>query len=214
MLLDITPKMLKSNRTGTRLIGIHGPAGVGKDTLALAIQEQYSYNLTQIRSFAAPLKRATQNKYGLTDEAIWGNAKEDIHPFWGISSRVAQQFEGTEATRDIIHPDFWLARFIGALDGIIESYHMPVNEQTVVVIPDLRFQNEYDMLVNNNAMIIDMSKSPVHRPIKNGIANHRSETTLNLHAKDQTYEVINDGNLTQLREKASWILEQSMKHRV
>lgn len=214
MLLDITPKMLKSRVKGLRIIGIHGPAGVGKDSLAMAIMELYGISATQIKPFAGPLKHSVESKYGLEESYVWGDSKEVIHPFWGISSRKIQQFEGTENTRETVHPNFWLARWIGEVDGALASYHMPVTENTIVIIPDLRFQNEYDMVVQNNGMVVDMSSSPSHRPIINGIVGHKSENKLNLYAKDQTYEVINNGSIDSLNEKAEWILEQSVKHRV
>lgn len=189
---------------GVKLLGITGPAHTGKDTVALIWSELFADCFHM--GFANPLKQAAAQKFGVTINHFHDpELKGKIDPFWGISYRSMVQWEGTEATRNTAHhilgegagDAFWILRQVKDINEYV-GY-----KNSWVLIPDLRFQNEYDYIVRNGGNVIDLTGSPVRGDsISVGMANHASEKFgLNLHAERQTYKILNDGTHDQLVSK-------------
>lgn len=117
-------------------IGVCGPAGVGKDTVAKYLCEHHGF----IRNaFADPLKRAGQQMFMLNEEQTWGDGlKEVVIPYWGLSPRQMFQKLGTEGGRMVFGDDLWLRRWRIHFDtfGPVSNY----------VTSDVRFPNEAEYL--------------------------------------------------------------------
>lgn len=193
------------------LIGIHGHAGSGKDTVAEFISTTYKDHY--IESLAGPLKNAAAAAFGVARELFDSpELKEQNIPFWGVSPRKIAQFLGTEMFRDCtpklipdIESNFWISRLELRLtnqyepddEGSYESHH-------TVIIPDVRFQNEYNWVVDNGGIIIHLTRPGADGTV--GIPSHQSEASIDLNTKERTYECENNGTLTELHRKIANIL--------
>lgn len=195
------------------IIGISGKAGCGKDTIAAYLREKY--NNTWLEPFAGPLKRAASEAFGIPLENFQDRIlKEQTALPWGLSPRMIAQFFGTEMFRDTlpqllpeIGSDFWIARLTALLAGDILTEEGAIYEDTdTIIIPDLRFQNEYDWLIKRpNYLHLNVLR-PTSTDASVGIPGHRSEVGFNMFAADNTYILINDGSKEELYEKVEDIL--------
>lgn len=171
-----------------RLIGIKGLAGHGKDTVANFISDYLSKGLTQKISFAEPLKEIVSIITGIPVVDIDRNKTTHL-PEYNFSVRTMLQKVGTDAMRNQLDSDIWIkiaARRIGQI---------PKNK--IVIIPDVRFENEMNFIRQNNGVLIC-----VHRPMMNkeSIHEHISESG-QLYLPDCDHTIINDGSLDELRTK-------------
>lgn len=204
--------MLDSKITsGVSLIGIHGKASAGKDTAKDFIIDNFKNYYTL--SFADPLKEAASAAFGIPLESFYDTEeKESSLTPWGISPRVIAQFLGTEMFRDTvvklipnISNNFWLHRAAMRLNNIYTPENEgDFSEGDTVVIPDVRFQNEYDWIIANGGIIIHLTRPGADGIV--GIANHPSEQFINLSNQERTYLCENNGTLSELHRKIANII--------
>ena len=121
------------------VIGLCGPAGSGKSTVADYLIEKRG---AQRYGFAHPLKEMVKKALGFTDEQVYGTQeqKEAIDPRYGHSARWFLQRIGTEGCRNTFGEDFWTKMCI---DTIVRQ------NQPLVVIEDMRFLNEGNAVLND-----------------------------------------------------------------
>jgi hypothetical protein len=141
ILKTITKKMTP------KIIAICGLKRSGKDTIADTLCQRYGYEKVKI---ATPLKEALKTMFQFTDAQVEGNEKDAIDPRWGVEPRRLMQFIGTEVMQfhlQEVLPNvgrkFWIQR-------LVEEHISPNNK--IIVIPDLRFQHEYELLSEYNTM--------------------------------------------------------------
>jgi len=186
-----------------KLIGIHGAARSGKDTVAMYLHEKHD-NTWKV-AFADPLKRAASQMFGIPEEYFWTDELKEVPDhFWNVSPRQVAQFFGTEMVRENVSKlipsvgqDFWVYRMAHCLNGLGEQVEYDTDD--VVVIPDVRFQNEYDWITAQGGIIIHLTRPGADGMV--GIPSHPSEAGIELTAPDQTYEIINNGTLEELYEE-------------
>lgn len=193
-----------------RLIGFAGRMHSGKDT-AYQVLSRYSVREKSCEAvfrrvaFADPLKFAALNAFGGAHANYWGSPQdknEIVHP-WGVSGRQILQFMGTEMFRDTVSnlvpglgSNFWVRR----LEQEIHTH----DPEIIHCITDVRFQNEADWIIDNNGIIIGISRDGM--PFGNGIEGHRSEQGFTV--KERYHEVINNGTREQLLEELLKIITQ------
>lgn len=116
----------------TLIIGLLGPAGAGKSTVAAYLEQRYG----AVRyAFATPLKRLVQGAFDLTHEQVYGTQSQKEAPderYGGKSSRWFQQRIGEEA-RHVFGEDFWIERTLANIEA---------DAPTLAVIEDVRYVNE------------------------------------------------------------------------
>lgn len=146
------------------LIGISGHAGSGKTTLANLITDYYlAYKKF---SFAYTLKFATEEIFTLGQ--FYQDDKETKDNYWKLSARELYQFIGTEVFRETFGSDFWIKVLQRKLISIYDSPH-----DVLVVIDDVRFQEEADWIVSSGGSMIHLTREGVDGKV--GILNHTSE---------------------------------------
>jgi hypothetical protein len=154
----------------TKIIGLAGPAGAGKDTVADYIVDRSTRNAAENwplglkLAFADPIREAVKAIFGWDDEDLASRAmKEAEDNLFGVSPRYAMQTLGTEWGRETINEDLWLLamrRRIGQLGDHVR----------LVVIPDVRFENEVKLVhdLGGRVMWVD-------RPDVRPVGDHVSE---------------------------------------
>jgi len=209
------------------VIGIGHRARHGKDTVAAMIKQHRGDKYrTAISPFAAALKRevnkCAENSGGmirLFDPGLYdecgGYLQENGNflplPQWVQydpnapmddplcpygKQRTLLQWWGTEYRRSI-NPDYWVLRnaeFISECGA------------EVVLIPDLRFPNEFDFCRKYGAAI------KVHRPGVESPNAHPSEESL-AHLKDCEWDAViyNEGTLEDLEKQALYVFDEILE---
>jgi hypothetical protein len=211
--LLIYPYMLTS---GVKLIGIRGYAGAGKDTVADYIISKQDN--TWKASFAEPLKNSCAAAFGIPlDDFFNQDKKEILNEFWGVTPRQIAQFVGSEVYRDLIavallkmaQGDFWLKRMFGYLNNNIKhefadgTFSEDFYSHDTVVIPDVRFQNEYDFIINNGGLMIHLTRPGADGNI--GIQSHISEAGIKTLSTSE-YSIHNSSTLEHLHEAVDKLL--------
>jgi hypothetical protein len=132
-----------------RLIGIAGRLGSGKtlaaDTLCV------NHNFVKVK-FAKPIKDMMRT-LGLDDRHIEGHLKEEPCDLLdGETPRWAMQSLGTDWGRSLISENLWLNRW----RKIVEEN---LNLNNNVVVDDMRFPNEYEMVKTLSGQVIVLTRN-------------------------------------------------------
>ena len=193
------------------LIGIYGHARSGKDTVKDFIIDNFKDHYSI--SFADPLKEAASAAFGIPLDHFYSDElKEEVNPNWGVSPRMIAQFMGTEMFRNTVgnlvpmaSTNFWIHRATLRLT----NQYLPDDEgefspTDTVVIPDVRFQNEYDFIIQSGGIIIHLTRDGANGNI--GIPGHSSEQTINLHTPERTFKCENNLSISELHRKIANII--------
>lgn len=134
------------------LIGLTGPAGSGKSTVAKILSVDYGYAR---RPFAYHLK-AMIGELGVPAEILDGDSEAKSKPLpqlGGHSTRYALQCLGTEWGRECMGQDFWVKIWLNGLEDI---------KHNSVVADDVRFANEAYAIQSRGGVIIEVRRELVH----------------------------------------------------
>jgi sulfite reductase beta subunit-like hemoprotein len=122
------------------ILGLLARSGHGKTTVARYLVDAFG---AEVRSLAAPLKRAVQNVFGFSDAQIWGTQEEKaaIDPRYRVSPRWLLQRLGTEGLREQFGEDIHLRALLDTLRR--EEAARPVGASPrLYVVDDVRFPND------------------------------------------------------------------------
>lgn len=164
------------------IIGISGKKRSGKDTVADMLQMFLPKTIKY--HFATPLKREVAAVMNVSVEYI------DQHK---DNFRKILQGYGTDYRRMLFGDDFWIKKMQTAL-GVI-SANGNVNN---IVIPDVRFKNEYEFVKANHGLMIRVNSNRT-----DNADTHISETELDKFTFD--YTIDNSGTLVELSEQVETI---------
>lgn len=165
------------------IIGIAGPAGCGKDTLARGLSARFN---THIHRIADPLKRGLEAMFGL-DHSIWDDrdAKERELPGIERSPRYLAQTIGTEWGRRMVHEDIW----VWAADRQwLQHAHL--------IVPDIRYNNEAQWIEDRGGCLLYIER-PELELIEE--CDHMSEVGIDLSYVFET--IVNDSTVDDLIDK-------------
>lgn len=162
-----------------KLIALTGPAGSGKDTAADHLVENHGFVKV---SFAEAMKEGVKTMFGLDDEHVYGNKKEEIIPELGVSPRYILQTLGTDWGREMLHPDIWIAAVNKKWYDMKFAEIAGDSNGTGMVISDLRFENEADWVRRQGGIVVHISPVGNHSSI-NG-SDHKSECGIERKAGD------------------------------
>jgi hypothetical protein len=171
------------------LIGISGKIGSGKDTVGSILQDYSDDNAEdyQIKKFATKLKEIAALLIGcdVSDFEDREFKEKELGEEWnGLTPRKILQLLGTEAGREIIHPNIW----VNALFADFEDSNW--------IITDVRFPNEAQAIKDRGGIVIRVER-PGGESHCGGA--HASETALDTYNFD--YVIDNEGNIDELIDK-------------
>ena len=182
---------------GTGLvIGIAGPAGAGKDTVANFIVDSMGFVKA---SFATPIKEM-MSVLGLTYEQLHGDQKEVVDPRYGKTPRHMMQTLGTEWGRQMIRGDIWARALFVEIQRCSERF---THDTTTInyVVADVRFNNEARLLREKGGWIIHVEGRDA------GVgSDHASEAGVEWHENDMVID--NSGELHELVNACQPIIER------
>ena len=162
--------MSKVTAPPSMLIGLAGPAGVGKTTIAESFELGLGF---KILTFAAPLKQSLSVLTGLSPKYFNKiELKEKMIPGLNDSPRTLMQKFGTEFVREMVHPEFWIWRMRNTISKYSHRH---------IIIDDVRFNNEAGFIRGNGGVMIHLDRvfdSPTEH------TEHTSETPVTQYAND------------------------------
>lgn len=173
------------------VLGIAGKAGSGKDTCAHFFELR---GFTRY-AFADPLKRAINPLFGWDYRHGFGELKEEVDPFWGVSPRYVYQTFGTDWAREFVRQDFWIR---------VAEKRLKYKDR--VVIPDVRFDDEANWVREHGAMLY------LHRTAVPKIDEHKSEDGIAVAPEDHI--IFNNGTFTELEDELSILYNDFIKPRL
>lgn len=155
------------------IVGLAGPAGVGKSSIARHLVERHGY---VCKPFAGPIKQMIL-ALGVPAEAVYGDRKgEPLEILGGRTARYAMQTLGTQWGRWLIDPEIWLRAWRASLPTGVP-----------VVVDDVRFDNEALLIRALGGTVVEVRRRGVAYA-----AGHASERGL---AEPADMMLANDGRL-------------------
>ena len=166
------------------LIGFSGKKGSGKSYFAdYLVNNKLFIKL----SFASPLKEITKILFNLSDEDVKDPIKKElINPKFNASPRELMQWLGTDIMREEFNKKFNYSGSIW-IDSVKDKIKTLLEDNKDVVIDDVRFQNEVDMIHSLGGIVINLHND-LDDTLNNSTSTHSSENqklTFN-------YEFVND----------------------
>lgn len=148
------------------IIGLGYRARVGKDTVGDYLVQNHGF----VRlGFADALKEGCRAMFGFSQEQLYGDLKEVIDPYWGVTPRFMLQKIGTDCIRTHYDQDVWVKSLGKQLDRL-------VLDGKSVVITDVRFPNEGDILKERGGFVVRIDRDI--DGATGGISGHSSETVM------------------------------------
>lgn len=175
------------------LIGLCGPAGAGKNTVAELLIDSDRCSFHQL-AFAEPLYECISVITGISPAGLQKRSvKETVIPWIGKSPRQMLQSLGTEWGREMIHPEIWIRITMERA-----TPHLAVGRS--VVVTDVRFDNEAQAIIDAGGEVWKVAR-PGWRCLDAGTSGHQSEAGVSEHLIARTID--NSGSLDDLRRQLS-----------
>ncbi|MBE0437900.1 MAG: hypothetical protein IBX56_19135 [Methylomicrobium sp.] len=174
--------------TEPKVIGLHGPIGSGKTTIAKYLRGR---GYTPV-SFASPLKLALSLMFDDDlDNYEDQDKKNEIIPEAGKTRRELLISLGHDWGRGYVNENLWVRVAEKKIERLLESGRK-------VVVTDVRYENEAEM-VRNFGLICHIDRPSLSR------RDHESERPVRFLPMDLA--IINNGTLLDLEKQASFICE-------
>jgi dephospho-CoA kinase len=188
--------------TNTLVIALCGARRAGKDEIAKLLTSRYGFSH---RKISGTLKSVVSEIFQIPPSSLEDASKDCVDPSWGVTPRQIMQFVGTELFQEKLQdllPSVKRGIWVQSLCKEIAA------KDTPVVISDMRFVHEYELLRRSVRLVCVR----VERPRPGGCAlddaaldAHRSETEHRQIPCDFT--VVNDGSVDSLQGKVEWLMQ-------
>lgn len=170
-----------------RLIGLTGPAGCGKDTVALFMTE---HDMGFQVAFADAIRSTAASMFGLTHEQMNARElKEMVIPEWDMSPRQMMQLVGTECGRQVFGEDIWVKRLMVRIKSLPPTQF--------VVISDVRTEAEAAWVRELGGAVVHITRDGIE-----AVRAHSTEAGVEFVEGDMALD--NSGsNLTELKRSVT-----------
>lgn len=178
------------------MIALAGPKGSGKDTVADIIGRQYVhrwYTVDRV-AFADPIKKMVQHIFELN---VNSNDQYDLFKRTNITytlpGHLPTAVSGRHVVREIgmLMRDYDVNQFTKYVEGVVNSG--VESDNRIVVVTDLRFENEYESLKSMGAKIVKIKRPDSYYD------GHVTEREFEDSMVD--YVINNDGSLINLQNQ-------------
>lgn len=137
------------------IVGITGEAEHGKDTVARIFKRIIGEDICDIRSFADPLKQSCMILFGLSENDVYTTeGKCTFNPRINMTPRELLQKVGTDLFRMRLREVLPELPYNESIWVWNMEQHIS-NTSKALIIPDVRFLNEAEMLERHKAIIIN-----------------------------------------------------------
>ena len=177
---------------GLKLIGVHGKARSGKDTVARILVDEHGFVRT---AFADPLKAASAVLFGWpVDLAFSDEIKGYKSPLWDITGRTAFQRLG-DAMKIGFGTDFWIKRWA--------CEYARLKDKHSIVVADVRTNAEADMIRGLGGVILHLERRGAGLTGLEGMHSSEAGITFN---RSTDLRIENNGTLSELEDEINRIV--------
>ena len=177
---------------GLKLIGVHGKARSGKDTVARILADEHGFVRT---AFADPLKAASAVLFGWpVDLAFSDEIKGYKSPLWDITGRTAFQRLG-DAMKIGFGTDFWIKRWA--------CEYARLKDKHSIVVADVRTNAEADMIRGLGGVILHLERRGAGLSGLEGMHSSEAGITFN---RSTDLRIENNGTLSELEDEINRIV--------
>lgn len=177
---------------GLKLIGVHGKARSGKDTIANHLVDEHGFVRT---AFADPLKAASAVLFGWpVDLAFSDEIKGYKSPLWDITGRTAFQRLG-DAMKIGFGTDFWIKRWA--------CEYARLKDKHSIVVADVRTNAEADMIRGLGGVILHLERRGAGLSGLEGMHSSEAGITFN---RSTDLRIENNGTLSELEDEINRIV--------
>ena len=187
-----------------KVIALTGPKGSGKDTVAAVIKEQYGdrFDVRTI-AFADPIKQKIQHLFDLDPTNV---DQYDLFKRSDVKYQLPGYLEHSVPGRHVVREIGMLMREYNVdqfTRYVVNQFVSETKPNTIWIVTDLRFDNEYITLRTHGAKIVKIT-----RPQYN-YDGHITERGFDDHLVDK--QVLNDGSLEYLGTRVKIVMDQFLK---
>lgn len=185
-----------------KLIGLTGPAGCGKDTVARIICDTQEF--IQI-SLAEPIKRGLSAMLGLSIDTLTDRELKEkpLAQYGNKTPRQLMQTLGTEWGRNMVDQHIWLNVAQQQINYINRIAQNGDGYIAGIVISDIRFPGEAKWLRDQGGTIWH-----IRRPDNPFATKSEHESEIPLIPQDNDQFVINDGDIDALFETVTNLMQR------
>lgn len=145
---------------------------------------------TDLARADAPVRLATQAFFGLSNEQTWNDSiADEKDAYWGLTPTEMLQLIQTRCDKHI--PNFKQRRASRPIQPL-ESKQVSFINKTVIIIKDIRFENEAEFLRRHNGIIWHIERNNATK-----VNTHSSEFGIKVASHDTVIK--NNGTLEELK---------------
>lgn len=163
----------------TLIIGLAGPIGCGKTTLAELLRDSECCGYGVIMSFGHGVREEVNAVFGIPTHLMATQEGKATPWAIGLTVRDIMQLWGTNVRRSQ-DPDYWVKRAMGTVDKLTAA--SPSVYPDLVVFDDVRFPSEANAIRDRGGIVVRLDPYPGWKPTE--ADKHISEHSLDDYAYD------------------------------